>query len=363
MADQYDEHVQWLLDAALRERTTGDGAKIVAAALRAAVQAERERIAAGLRERAREYDGDPPLALSLAEGEMRHHAARVLRNEAARLVAPCQECRDYGHTTPCIGCTEGRPPGAPRVEAQEDDEHRVGDVWEHADGARGEVVRVLSQRVRIPLRDAGDGRLLGVIEESPEVMVAHGWRRTRKRNPDMTETIKNEAEKAGPPFEHSRDEDCDVGADGCCEVCGVSHGGACSTCGGAGFHRIGCPDWMREERGAIDAETREQPREGEDMTTERESTKRLLLPSPDAPRDRIYSMPDPIALAWAFDEAYRATWYGPRDTHVAVPRGTMIALLGLAEGYLGICRATTTSRAMQMVRDVRRRVRAAKEGT
>lgn len=40
---------------------------------------------------------------------------------------------------------------------------------------------------------------------------------------------------------HTRDEDCTVGKDGCCTVCGVSHTAECD-CGGRGFHRPGCPE-------------------------------------------------------------------------------------------------------------------------
>jgi hypothetical protein len=35
---------------------------------------------------------------------------------------------------------------------------------------------------------------------------------------------------------HSKDSDCNVGADGCCTECGVSHTDACPRCGGRGFH-------------------------------------------------------------------------------------------------------------------------------
>ena len=38
---------------------------------------------------------------------------------------------------------------------------------------------------------------------------------------------------------HRRDEDCAVGADGACIVCGVAHGDPCD-CGGRGFHRSEC---------------------------------------------------------------------------------------------------------------------------
>ena len=39
---------------------------------------------------------------------------------------------------------------------------------------------------------------------------------------------------------HSRDEECTVGHDGCCTVCGVSHTETCVACGGKGFHRDSC---------------------------------------------------------------------------------------------------------------------------
>lgn len=39
---------------------------------------------------------------------------------------------------------------------------------------------------------------------------------------------------------HAQDEDCNVGTDGCCTVCGVSHTAACTTCGGHGYRRPNC---------------------------------------------------------------------------------------------------------------------------
>lgn len=41
---------------------------------------------------------------------------------------------------------------------------------------------------------------------------------------------------------HSKDEDCTLGPNGCCTVCGVDHSGdPCPQCGGRGFHRDNCP--------------------------------------------------------------------------------------------------------------------------
>jgi hypothetical protein len=39
---------------------------------------------------------------------------------------------------------------------------------------------------------------------------------------------------------HNADEDCTLGPDDCCKVCGVYHGDPCQDCGGRGFHRSGC---------------------------------------------------------------------------------------------------------------------------
>lgn len=44
------------------------------------------------------------------------------------------------------------------------------------------------------------------------------------------------------PFVHTRDEDCVLGEDGTCVLCGTSHVETCSACGGHGFHRIGCAE-------------------------------------------------------------------------------------------------------------------------
>jgi hypothetical protein len=39
---------------------------------------------------------------------------------------------------------------------------------------------------------------------------------------------------------HAKDSDCNVGADGCCQICGVSHTDVCPKCGGRGFHVAPC---------------------------------------------------------------------------------------------------------------------------
>ena len=49
-----------------------------------------------------------------------------------------------------------------------------------------------------------------------------------------------EPEKAPRPI-HTKDEDCFVGDDGCCVLCGVSHACPCEICDGKGFHKDGCP--------------------------------------------------------------------------------------------------------------------------
>ena len=43
-----------------------------------------------------------------------------------------------------------------------------------------------------------------------------------------------------PGYLHVQDEDCRVGHDGTCLLCGVYHGDACPNCGGRGFHRAIC---------------------------------------------------------------------------------------------------------------------------
>lgn len=56
---------------------------------------------------------------------------------------------------------------------------------------------------------------------------------------------------------HRTDEECTVGCDGCCTVCGVSHGAPCLECGGRGFHRERCSKVEEsEETVAIDVSAR-----------------------------------------------------------------------------------------------------------
>lgn len=40
--------------------------------------------------------------------------------------------------------------------------------------------------------------------------------------------------------DHTTDDDCDVGPDGCCTECGVSHGAPCLECECRAFHAEGC---------------------------------------------------------------------------------------------------------------------------
>ena len=47
---------------------------------------------------------------------------------------------------------------------------------------------------------------------------------------------------------HTQDEDCTIGADGCCEICGVSHTVQCDVCGGRGFHRHDCAEMQEIDR-------------------------------------------------------------------------------------------------------------------
>ena len=42
--------------------------------------------------------------------------------------------------------------------------------------------------------------------------------------------------------DHSRDDDCTVGEDGCCTVCGVSHGEQCGACYRRAFHTDDCQE-------------------------------------------------------------------------------------------------------------------------
>ena len=45
-----------------------------------------------------------------------------------------------------------------------------------------------------------------------------------------------------PATPHTKDEDCTVGPDGTCVLCGVSHRTPCSECGGRGFHTASCEE-------------------------------------------------------------------------------------------------------------------------
>lgn len=49
---------------------------------------------------------------------------------------------------------------------------------------------------------------------------------------------------------HVCDEDCTVGEDGCCEVCGVSHTATCARCGGHGYHYTGCQESESSQYGS-----------------------------------------------------------------------------------------------------------------
>lgn len=46
--------------------------------------------------------------------------------------------------------------------------------------------------------------------------------------------------KTAKPLPHTKDEDCTLGPDDCCTMCGVYHGEPCPQCDGRGFHREGC---------------------------------------------------------------------------------------------------------------------------
>ena len=91
-----------------------------------AVREERERIAGRLREKAKGAEG---LALAYRKEERtpgrpkstgrsagalaaKHaYAASVLHEMADAMEAegrPCEQCRAFGHSTPCVGCAEGR---------------------------------------------------------------------------------------------------------------------------------------------------------------------------------------------------------------------------------------------------------------
>lgn len=47
--------------------------------------------------------------------------------------------------------------------------------------------------------------------------------------------------KRSKMINHIKDEDCIVGADGCCKICWTCHNVPCKSCGGKGFHRENCP--------------------------------------------------------------------------------------------------------------------------
>lgn len=54
---------------------------------------------------------------------------------------------------------------------------------------------------------------------------------------------------ATKPLPHLADEDCTVGLNGLCLVCGVDHSGECPFCLAHGFHRPGCPERDDAPRG------------------------------------------------------------------------------------------------------------------
>lgn len=83
---------------------------------------------------------------------------------------------------------------------------------------------------------------------------------------------------------------------------------------------------------------------------------RLRLPHDETDETKRYSLPDPDALAVAYDAAYRAHWYGER---VVTPE-EIGHVLALARGYLDL---TTHSLGQEVcvgkLRDVWRARRAA----
>lgn len=62
-----------------------------------------------------------------------------------------------------------------------------------------------------------------------------------------------------PGSDHVRDEDCTLGDDLCCIVCGVTHAIPCSKCTGRGFHRDDCPE-IEELMRAAESKPIEGPR-------------------------------------------------------------------------------------------------------
>ena len=81
-----------------------------------------------------------------------------------------------------------------------------------------------------------------LLEEPPRT----AWQEQERLHQDLVDRMLRQGPAPARLLEerarHGRDEDCTVGADGCCIVCGVAHGAACLTCGGEGFHRDACAE-------------------------------------------------------------------------------------------------------------------------
>ena len=96
--------------------------------------------------------------------------------------------------------------------------------------AKGDVVRIGAETGVIEWADGADN--VGVKMPNP-LEVVTGSRLDVYRVRPVSEVTFVERP-------HTRDEDCTLGEDDVCVVCGVWHGDECRGCGKRGFHAKGC---------------------------------------------------------------------------------------------------------------------------
>jgi hypothetical protein len=170
MGDQYDEMARAVcVEWAERERRFYPALPgLIAAALRAAVQAEREHIAVNVLEQTEAQCSLVLRRTRLTDREREWATAEIVREAVAAV-----------HEAPLLTA-------APRVEAQGEDEHRAGDVWRHEHEATGEArfspMRVMEVHQEPPPEPAltmeGGGQ-----PWTPEELASCGWTRVPRGGP------------------------------------------------------------------------------------------------------------------------------------------------------------------------------------